>query len=224
MKMHHVPAPGEAAASQLWVMLPGAYMAPADFVAAGFVDALHRRGLPHDVALLEANVAEVADGSALLFLQQFLCDAAAGATSTRPITLLGISLGAHLALACLASTPRTEAAALAAARVHTACLLAPYLGPRAIAAEVAAAGGLNLWQPAPLQHDDMDFTIWRWLQQYRNTPPLYLGYGSEDRFAKAHALAAEALPAQQVDVVPGGHVWPVWTALWNRYLDQLYVT
>lgn len=222
MKFHHELLPG-GNASQLWLMLPGAYMKPADFVAAGFVEAVRARGLPHDIALLEANIAEVADGSALLFLQDFL---RSDAVLAQRVCLLGISLGAHLAMACLARAPCGPTEAAAAGRVASACLLAPYLGPREIAAGVAASGGLAQWQ-APVQEgtaEDIDQRIWQWLQQQPSSQcDLYLGYGSADRFAKAHALVAQALPASHVDVQPGGHEWPVWTALWNRHLDRVYV-
>lgn len=222
MKMHCIPAPAGEAATQLWVMLPGAYMKPADFIEAGFAQAVHRRCLPHDIALLEANVAEVADGSALAFLQSYLCSRDHGAGSARCIRLLGISLGAHLALACLARASADRDQAKAAARVTGACLLAPYLGPRGIIAEVAAAGALEQWQPSPILETDIDRRIWQWLRLEAGAHDLYLGYGSDDRFALAQALMAQALPASRVDVQPGGHAWPVWTGLWNRHLDRMY--
>lgn len=206
------PVPNGRAATHLWVMLPGAYMKPADFIAAGFVDAVRRRGLPHDIALLEANIAEVADGSALRLLQEFL--RGEGAVAGRRVCLVGISLGAHLAMACLARAAHGGDEARAAGSVASALLLAPYLGPRDIVAEVAASSG-------PLAPGDIDRDIWQWL---RTRPTggceLYLGYGSEDRFAGAHALMARTLPADRVDTQPGDHSWPVWTALWNRHLER----
>lgn len=213
MRFVHEPAPaaGEPGANPVWVMLPGAYMKPDDFLAAGFVEALRTRGLCHDVALLEANIAEVADGSALVLLREYLRTVRQGGMPGRPVRLLGISLGAHLAMACLA-TAAPESKAL----VNDAVLLAPYLGPRDIVAEVAAGAAL-----AP---GDIDRDIWQWL---RSRPadgcPLYLGYGSDDRFARAHALMAQTLPPGQVDVQPGGHAWPVWTSLWQRHLDRFHV-
>lgn len=219
MKFHLDGAPG-AVATRLWVMLPGAYMKPGDFIEAGFVEALRRRGLPHDVALLDAHVGEVADGSALTFLDAFLRAEAAGAA--RRVGLFGISLGAHLALAWLARC-QGGGARPAPGGVASACLLAPYLGPREVAAEIAAAGGLRAWRPAPPAHNDIDRCIWQWLQRQAGSGcDLYLGYGSEDRFARAQALMAQALPPHQVDVQPGGHDWPVWAALWHRYLDSTY--
>ncbi|MEO7548526.1 MAG: hypothetical protein ABIT82_08895 [Ramlibacter sp.] len=214
MKFHNEPVPAGMEATQLWVMLPGAYMKPADFIAAGFVDAVRSRGLPHDILLLEANIAEVADGSALQFLQEYLRTKAA--TPGPRVCLLGISLGAHLAMACLARGSLDADQALAAGRVDGALLLAPYLGPRDIVAEVAAATG-------PLAAGDIDRDIWQWLRTRSGDGcALHLGYGSEDRFAGAHALMAQVLPASHVDVQPGGHAWPVWTALWSRHLEQVY--
>jgi len=32
-------------------------------------------------------------------------------------------------------------------------------------------------------------------------------------------LLAAALPPSSVDIVPGGHDWPTWRALWDRFLD-----
>jgi dienelactone hydrolase len=222
MRMQWIPAPATQAPAQLWLMLPGAYMKPSDFIDAGFADAVHRRGLPHDIALLEANIAEVADGSALAWLQGYLLSDTRAAAASR-ICLLGISLGAHLAMAFLARASAGTPEAAAAARVSAACLLAPYLGPRDIVAEVAAAGMPQRWLPAQSVQSDIDRRIWQWLGQEAGGHDLHLGYGSEDRFAKAHALMAQALPASRVDVQPGGHEWPVWTALWNRHLDHVYV-
>lgn len=213
MKFVSEPAPAGINATQLWVMLPGAYMKPADFIEAGFVQAVRSRGLPHDIVLLEANIAQVADGSALQFLQQFLCNEA---VPGRRVCLLGISLGAHLAMACLARAGQGEEQAQAAQRVDGAVLLAPYLGPRDIVARVAAATG-------PLAPGDIDLEIWQWLRSRpEESCALHLGYGSEDRFAGAHALMARTLPPTHVDVQPGGHTWPVWTALWNRHLERVY--
>ena len=212
MKFVPEPVPAGQVATQLWVMLPGAYMKPADFVEAGFVKAVRDRRLPHDIALLEASIAEVADGSALAFLQDYL---RAQAIFTGTVRLLGISLGAHLAMSCLARANLDAAAQAAAHRVDGALLLAPYLGPRDIVAQVAAG--------APLAQGDIDREIWHWLRRGPGGGcELHLGYGSDDRFAGAHALMAGLLPAGHVDVQPGGHAWPVWTALWNRHLDHFH--
>lgn len=222
MKFEPVPSPSPEPKTHLWLMLPGAYMKPADFIAAGFADAVHRRGLPHAIALLDATIAEVADGSALAFLQEYL--RALPPEPAQRICLVGISLGAQVALACLARTGSDAGrAAQAAARVASACVMAPYLGPRDIVAEISATGDLAGWTPGPIPPGDTERRIWRWLQrEAANGPDLYLAYGSDDRFATMHAFMARDLPADRVDVQPGGHEWPVWTALWNRHLDHFH--
>ena len=48
---------------------------------------------------------------------------------------------------------------------------------------------------------------------------MFLGFGSEDRFADTQRLLAGVLPAAQTRVIPGGHDWPVWRALWEQFLD-----
>jgi hypothetical protein len=103
------------------------------------------------------------------------------------------------------------------------CLLAPYLGSRIVAAEVAAHARLADWQPAALAEDDDDRRIWRLVQRLGAPPAprVFLGYGSEDRFADTQQLLALALPAHSTRVIAGGHDWPVWRALWDDFLDQL---
>jgi len=219
VKFQRIDADPGTPAPLLWLMLPGAYMKPADFIAAGFDRALREHGVAADVALLDAEIPQVADGSALAFLQQYLC---AEATRYERVHLLGISLGAHLALACLARADRGPREAQAAARVQGACLLAPYLGPRDLVAEVAAAAPPFTWEPPSGAAEDIDRRIWHWLQRQGPDGRLHLGYGREDRFAPAHALMARSLLPECVNVQPGGHVWPVWTALWQQYLGEFH--
>ncbi|MDB5944931.1 MAG: hypothetical protein JWQ13_4497 [Ramlibacter sp.] len=213
MKFEHVPSQASQAATHLWLMLPGAYMKPADFIRAGFADAVHERGLPHDIALLDATISEVADGSALAFLQEYV--RAVPADPRLRVCVLGISLGGQLAMHC---------AAQATPRIASVLVMAPYLGPRDLLAQVGATGRMAEWAPQPSAVSDTEREIWRWLQGCAvQEPPLYLGYGRDDRFASAHALMAQALPEDRIDTVPGGHDWPVWAQLWNRHLDLCHV-
>ncbi|MEO5671291.1 MAG: hypothetical protein ABIR26_11415 [Ramlibacter sp.] len=220
MKLELVPSRSGSSATHLWLMLPGAYMKPGDFLSAGFAEAVHARGLPHDIALLDATISEVVDGSALALLQDHLRETTD--TPARKVCLLGISLGAQLALTVLARGSADRPQSEAAARVSHAFVMAPYLGPRDLLAEVA--GGQRLAQAESKKKNpiDNDREIWRWLQDgAAPKPPLYLGYGSDDRFSQAHALMGRTLPAERVDTQPGGHEWPVWSALWSRHLDAI---
>ena len=105
-------------------------------------------------------------------------------------------------------------------------LIAPYLGERATVAEVAASGGLARWAPpGVISDDDTDRRIWQYMKRLTvdrrdaSVPPVYLGYGVDDRFAAAHRLLAEVLPRDRVFTAPGGHDWPAWRDVWPRMLD-----
>ncbi len=49
---------------------------------------------------------------------------------------------------------------------------------------------------------------------------IYLGYGTDDAFAGANALLANALPQERVFREKGGHDWPVWKKLWTDFLER----
>ena len=46
------------------------------------------------------------------------------------------------------------------------------------------------------------------------------GYGTDDAFAGANALLADALPQGRVFKQKGGHDWPVWKRLWSDFLER----
>lgn len=195
-------ASAHGAPGRRWLMLPGAYMKAADFIDAGFVAALAEAGLAHEAWLLDAQLGELADGSARRFVQDAL------AAAELPTWLLGISLGGHVALSSL----------MAGARPAGVLVLAPYLGPRDLVAAVNAPGAAPIAAGDP----DADRQIWRGLQAETGLGcPVFLGWGLQDRFNTSHALMAGLLPAGRSDAVEGGHDWPTWSLLWRRHLETL---
>jgi pimeloyl-ACP methyl ester carboxylesterase len=195
------------------VLLPGAYHQPADFVGAGFDQAVRDRGLAVQLTLVAPELAHLGDRDWLARLQAEVI-APAREHGDGALWLGGISLGGFMALRFAAEGPDG---------IDGLCLLAPYLGSRIVAAEVTAHGDLAGWQPAALAEDDDDRRVWRFVQRLgsASAPRVFLGYGSEDRFADTQRLLAGALPAHSTRVVPGRHDWPVWRALWDNFLDQL---
>jgi pimeloyl-ACP methyl ester carboxylesterase len=195
------------------VLLPGAYHTLADFVGAGFDQALRDRGLAAELILAAPELAHLGDRDWLARLRAEVI-APARARARGALWLGGISLGGFMAL---------RFAAEADDGIDGLCLLAPYLGSRIVAAEVAAHASLADWQPAALAEDDDDRRIWGLVQRLGSAgaPRVFLGYGREDRFADTQQLLARALPAASTRVIPGGHDWPVWRALWDNFLDQL---
>jgi pimeloyl-ACP methyl ester carboxylesterase len=205
---HTVPG-----ASELIVLLPGAYMTPEDFVAAGFFAAVDRRQLPLDVIAVAFDLEAISAGEALPALQQHILTPARE-QGYRRIWLGGISLGGLLGLCHVADTPGC---------VDGLCLLAPYPGSRLTLNAIDRAGGLDAWTPEAGQLADPEFRLWRWLQQPPADFPVFVGYGRDDRFAKGMQRIAERFPAADRLAIAGGHDWPVWQVLWEHFLDHAYL-
>lgn len=201
-------------APSLMVLLPGAYMRPEDFEKAGFFAALARRSLPVDLVAVDVDLSTIFDGSALPALQTQILEPARR-NGYANIWLGGISLGALLALCHNADTPDS---------VDGLCLLAPYPGSRLTSNAIARAGGLAQWQASPEELLDPEFRMWRWLQQPPANFPVFVGYGSDDRFATSMRQIAECFPPAARQVVSGGHDWPVWQLLWEHFLDHGFFT
>src|SRR5260221_9870806 len=79
-------------------------------------------------------------------------------------------------------------------------LLAPFLGLRGANGEPELLGALG------------DAAL----------PEVFLGYGRQDRYARASELLAQRLPAARVSIAEGGHDWPTWIELWHLMLAQAF--
>jgi len=201
------PAGPQLTAPTRIACLPGAYHRGEDFLAAGFDAAVRARHLGIDLLFIDPELEHLTDRSLRDTLRrEIVLPARAQGCS---LWLAGISLGGFMALDYAACHP---------ADVDGLCLLAPYLGNRMMTGEIARAPGLAAWDPGALAESDEERRIWRFVQNRRPDPPVYLGYGREDRFAHAHDLLAQALPPACVDVVPGGHDWGTWKTLWENFL------
>lgn len=206
-----VPARAGQRADSLVVMLPGAYHSPQDMLAQGFASAVQQRGLALDLRLVELSFAQIAGSDALHLLHDSLLQPARQA-GYRRLWLAGISIGGYVSMACAQRYPGLLDGVL---------LLAPYPGNRMTTGEIRLAGGLQAWQPDTPPAADSELAGWYWLKHHATgTTQAHLGYGREDRFAPGHQLMAAALPAAHVDCIDGGHDWPIWLALWQRFLAR----
>ena len=203
------PARADRTARTCVLMLPAAYAEPAEFVQHGFVRAVRERSLELDLVFAGFELQEVSDRSVFSRLrEEILLPARALGCE---VWVGGISLGGYLALGC-AERYAGELAGL--------CLFAPYLGSHLVTSEIERAKGLESWRPTDPCEDDDEQRVWRFIRTLRGGPlPVHLGLGREDRFGRRHALMAAALAPDSVDVVPGGHDWPTWRTLWDRFLD-----
>jgi len=197
-------------ATTLLILLPGAYMTAADFVQAGFFKAVAERHLALDLVAVDLDLECISSGRALPALQAQII-APARRAGYHQIWLGGISLGGLLALCHAADTPGS---------VDGLCLLAPYPGSRLTTNAIARAGGLAVWQADAEQLADPEFRAWQWLQKPPAGFPVFVGYGTEDRFAAGMAQIAACFPEDARCAVPGDHDWPVWQVLWEHFLDS----
>lgn len=216
------PSPCAARADTLLVLLPGAYSHPDEFVREGFVRAVQSRRLAVDVMRVDAHLGYYQNGSIVDRLRADVI-APARAAGYRHIWIVGISVGGFGGMVYAEAQP---------GEIDGLVVLAPYPGDRLLSADIANAGGLARWQ-GPLgaaPGDDRaqrETRLWKWLKGYAaspgpaDRPPLYLGYGVDDRFAFSHRLLAAVLPADRVVTTPGGHDWPEWMRLWNALLPVL---
>jgi pimeloyl-ACP methyl ester carboxylesterase len=201
----------------LLVFLPGAYSPVDEFVREGFVQEVRQRRIAADIVMADAHMAYYNQRTVTTRLEADVL-APARAAGYRSIWLVGISVGGFGALIHEEQLPGNVAGIVA---------LAPYLGQSGLTREIAAAGGLAAWRaPAgPLPEDQMETRVWRWLQSQAKAPfaapALYLGYGTDDRFADSHRVLAAALPPQRVFTTPGGHDWAPWRRLWQQALAVL---
>lgn len=209
------PAQPGARAGTLLVLLPGAYDGPADFVREGFVQAVRARQLPLDLQLVDAHSGYyLRHEIAWRLLNEVLRPARAQGYAR--VWLCGISLGGY--------------GSLLFAREHGALLdgvfvMAAFLGRRDLPAAIARAGGLSAWDGTLDGADPTDLALWRWLQGYARPtthghPPLWLGYGENDRFIASNRLLGAVLPPGQVLRTPGAHQWRPWQRLWAEFLNH----
>ncbi len=206
-------APNRAADRVLLVMLPGIGIDAEAFAARGMVAAVHGRGLAVDIVAVRPDLELYLDGDIAAALHDAVVAPALARGTTR-IWLLGISMGGMGALLYLAAY---------AAQVEGLVLLAPFLGTKGTVAELAEAGGLAAWPVARSAATALEQRMLVWLRDFlaqpRSRPALYLGYGTEDRFATGHRLLAARLPKDRVLTAAGGHDWATWLMLWQGVLD-----
>lgn len=211
MPVLHEPLVGAARADTLLVMLPGIRSRPGEFVTEGLVADLRQQRVAADVLIADAHLGYYLDRSVLRRLQADVI-APARAQGYRRIWLVGISLGGFGALGY---------GTRHGADIDGIVALAPYLGRDELLDEIGRAGGPVAWRSAvaPRASDDLEQEIWRWLAAPPpGAPPVYLGFGREDRMGEGHRLMSSLLAPGRVAQVPGGHDWAPWRALWRQWI------
>lgn len=209
--------PASVPASARIILMPAAFQPLAQFRDHGFDAALRDRQPAVELQFAAPRLADLNDRRWIPELYEQLI-APARASGMR-IWLGGVSLGGFMALRVAAQYPDA---------LDGLCLLAPYLGSRIIAAEVAAAIASGADVQDALDEDDDERRIWRYVARSGTSARgarIFLGFGSEDRFADTQRLMADLLqqPATatrtMTHTMKGGHDWPVWRALWQAFIE-----
>jgi enterochelin esterase-like enzyme len=209
------PATAGTASHDLLVLLPGRGDSAGSFAREGIV-ALAQRQVPGlEVVAVDAGMGYYIHRN---LTQRLMADVflPARVRGYRSAWLSGISMGGLGALLFAQRHPKEVTQVIA---------IAPFLGDEAVIAEIERAGGLATWRPpSRLEADDYQRALWRWLKGCtagrEACPRIFLGFGAEDRFVRAHRLLAAVLPPEQVAVVPGGHDWGPWRELYAALLER----
>ena len=190
------------------LLLPAAATTGDDFVREGFLDDLQTHGLALTVVRSEVPLdLYAADGMLDLLRDEVLQPQR---LAGRPLWLAGISLGGMTALACAESHPEL---------IDGVCAIAPWPGPRPLWSGIAA-GGLAAWARNETARFDDERRVWQWLGRGAAGCEVVIGYGRDDRFRDGQQRMSEALPPARRLEVDGGHDWPTWRALWQRFLVE----
>lgn len=217
-------AASDGNALPLLVLLPGRFMSPDEFSDQGFIRAIRQRGLAVDVLSVDAHIGYYSDRSILDRLRADIFEPARQ-RGVSQIWIAGISIGGFGGM-LYADTYPGEATGL--------IVLGPYLGSTNLIDAIGAEGGLRQWRApdvlpslfAESSDANAELHLWRWAQRQARSPQsensaLYLGYGRDDRYAKAHRLLADALLPERVVAVDGDHDWNTWRPAWGELLDRL---
>lgn len=205
---HTVPEP------LLLVYLPGRGDPPSAFEDHGLFRALREKGIAADMVGVNAHLGYYLNGSMVRRLKKDVIDPAKARGYAR-IWLVGNSLGGYGSLAYMGEH-RGD--------ISGVVLLGPYLGEHEILREVLDAGGLETWDPGPVEPAQWQKRLFLLFKDYHRQPdaypPVYLGYGKYDRFAASQKFLAELLPPECVIELNGGHEWWTWKRLWEQFLEK----
>lgn len=205
--------PASGGSRALVVLLPGRRDIPEDFVRAGFGELAAKAGSKARIVAVDAHLGYYVRRTILERLRQDVI-APAKAQGVETIWLAGVSLGGTGSILYSIEHPED---------VSGMVILAPFLGDKAMEQEISKAG-IRGWTPPPEPLDPADFQrrMWSWLKRYEKGSegqiPVYLGWGTRDRFAGIDSLLAEILPPERVFTTDGGHDWQAWRRLWESFL------
>jgi len=205
-------------ACTLLVYLPGNGDSPDAFAYNGLIMSLRSQGLDATVVGVDAHLGYYSNNTLVARLKEDVIEPAKN-RGFRNIWLVGNSLGGVGSLMYVKEYPKDIAGVV---------LLGPFVGDEKIIKEIRRAGGIQKWDPGTVGPTDWQRQQLVWLKEYgragQSAPPLYLGYGTGDRFADGQDLLAGMLPPERVVAIDGGHDWGTWRGAWKLLVRKISFT
>ena len=196
----------------LVVLLPGRNSTPESFT--GFAKGVEERQLPIDLVAVDAHLRYYRTRSVIERVRTDVIGPAMLAGYDE-IWIAGTSLGGLGSLLYLRDHPEDLSGVIA---------LAPFLGPDDVIDEIEEAGGPRAWKPPDIVGEsDTGRELWSFLIPGGGLSaevPLYLGWGTGDKFDRSNGILAELLPDGRTLAVDGAHDMGTWIRLWETFLDK----
>lgn len=198
----------------LFVFMRGLGGSHVSFEKEGLVDEVRRRELPYDMVAPNAHFGYYSKRTLTIRLREDVI-LPARQKGYQKIWLVGVSMGGLGSLLYLREHPRD---------IDGVYLIAPFLGYDSDLKEILSAGGVRQWHPPEYDsEDDWQAMLWNWIKTEvatGRTPPIYLGYGNEDKYISGQQLLADVLPPDHVNEIQGGHTFSAFRNLWNIFLEN----
>jgi pimeloyl-ACP methyl ester carboxylesterase len=202
-------------ACTLLVYLPGNGDDPDAFADNGLIMSLRSHGLDAAVVGVNAHLGYYSNNTLVARLKEDVIEPAKN-RGFSTIWLVGNSLGGVGSLMYIKEHSDDIAGVV---------LLGPFVGDRKIIKEIRRGGGIHKWDPGTVKETDWQRRQLVWLKEYgragQSAPPLYLGYGTGDRFVDGQDLLAGLLPSERVVAINGGHDWRTWRTAWKMLVRKI---
>ena len=214
--MHTTYYPGTGKGETLVVLLPTIGGDGSHYEDQGLMEEVRTRSASVDVVALDIKPELYLAGEIVEILRSEVITPAKD-KGYQLIILVGTSLGGHGALLYATQYPED---------VGGLFLFSPFISGPLPTRAIREAGGLDRWEDCPFLAWEHSCNLWKALKDYladsKRRAHVFLGYGTEDRFADECRVLGESLPPQNVFTVRGGHDWKTWKALWTKvgkYVD-----
>lgn len=188
------------------------------FQMEGFVDAVQSRNLPYDMLAPNTHLGYYQERTLVERLRADVIQPAK-ADGYHNVWIVGVSMGGLGALLYLKTHPEDIAGVV---------VLGPYLGDSEILDEIAAAGGVQHWNPGVYNPvEQWQRMLWDWLKRYPNldsdSAPIIMGMATDDLYYKGHKLLADTLPPDRVIETGGKHRFKTFKGIWDKVLEREFI-